>query len=511
MKTLNQHHHLMSLLRRSDRKIGIAKANLTKLSGNQNQYAVVFIHGFTGHPIDTWKKDKDSLGLIDAVIHATELMKFDVYSFGYRTGLSLGHYDFQSVARLLYSEIQANIPNQNLIFVTHSMGGLAAQQYILDRYERFDHQNLKKIKGVAFLGVPFEGSKWANFSFIRNKQVKSLGKGNPLLVDLERQWHKFVYRGGIESLSKELQHTFPKLAICGARDQVVSKSSSNPFHLDATVYEVDDTHTSICKGDENSPSFKHIKNLLLKVANEASGAMILGIQGFDKRGIEGADYSIDWTNYFDINSNPRKLPDTKIWENDLIPSIKPAIDLWNDKWAQKGGKIRIYGKFCLTGGILIGRRFSRTKGVKLEVEHYGELWNADQYDPSFKAIPNYSIGNSNQSTSAVVVLSVTYNIDSAVKKYLSTIEDFHYKTIVNVLPPNGAGKDSIQDAKQATAYAIKVKETIDDLKAQGIEDISLFINAPLSLSVIIGHWLTATCPIQTFEFTGEGYGLSCRL
>lgn len=393
------------------------------------------------------------------------------------------------------------------------MGGLAAQKYILDRYEGFDHQNLKKIKGLAFLGVPFEGSKWANISFIRNKQVKSLGKGNPLLVDLKRQWHKFVYRGGIETLSKELQHTFPKLAISGARDQVVSKNSSNPFHLDATVYEVDDTHTSICKGDESSPTFMHIKNQLLEIKKNTllNEAMILGIHGYDKRIIEGADYSIDWTNYFDINANPRKLPDIKQWENELIPSMKPAIDLWNDKWAQKSGKIRIYGKFCLTGGILLGRRFSRTKGVKLEVEHYGELWNPEQSDPSFKTIPNYSIGNNNQSTRAVLVLSVTYNIDSAVKKYLSTIEDFHYKTIVNILPPKGASKESIQDATQATAYAIKVKETIDDLKSQGVEDIYLFINAPLSLSLIIGHWLTATCPIQTFEFNGIGYVASCKL
>lgn len=497
--------------RRSDGAIGITKASLTKLSDNQNQYAIIFIHGFTGHPIKTWKDNKNSHGLIDAVSHDPELKEFDVYSFGYRTGFNLGHYDFQSVARLLYSEIQANIPNHNLVFITHSMGGLAAQQYILNRYESFDHRNLKKIAGVAFLGVPFEGSRWTKLSIIPNKQVKSLGVGNLLLANLEEKWHKFVYRGGIESLSKELQHSFHKLSLYGSRDQVVSRGSSNPFHLDAAVYEVDDTHTSICKGDESSPSFKHIKNLLLKVSNEASDVMILGINGFDKRYIEGADYSIDWTNYFDISANPRKLPDTNAWDKDLVPSMKPAIDLWSEKWAQKGGKIRIYGKFCLTGGLLVGSRFSRTKGVKLEVDHYNELWVVDKSDQLYKAIPIYSIGNSNQSTRAVVVLSVTNNIDNSVKKYLSTIEYYQYKTFVNIVPPNGADKESIQNVRQATAYAIKVKETVDDLKSRGIEEISLFINAPLSLSIIIGHWLTATCLIQTFEYTGGGYTESCKL
>lgn len=502
----------MTLVRRSDREIGITKASLTKLSDNENQYAVVFIHGFTGHPINTWKKDGNSVGLIESVMNDPDLNMFDVYSFGYRTGLSLGHYDFQSVANLLYSEIQAIIPNHNyLVFVSHSMGGLAAQQYILDRYEAFDYQNLKKIKGVVFLGVPFEGSKWARLPLFLNKQVKSLGKGNQLLANLEEKWHKFVYRGGIESLSKELQHKFHKLSLYGSRDQVVSKFSSNPFHLDAVVYEVDDTHTSISKGDENSLSFKHIKGLLLKVSSDKSSAMVLGINGFDKRIIEGSDLSIDWTNYFDITSNPRKLPESTIWDSELIPSINPAIHLWNEKWAHKGGRLRIHGKFCLTGGLLIGSRFSRTKGVKLEVGHYNELWVVDMSDPLFKPIPSYSTGSSKQSSRAVVILSVTYDIDSAVKKYLSTIEDYHYKTLVNILPPNSAGKESIQNARQATSYAIKVKETIDELKSQGIEEISLFINAPLSLSIIIGHWLTATCPIQTFEYNGSGYVSSCKL
>ncbi|MCM2532497.1 hypothetical protein NDK43_09005 [Neobacillus pocheonensis] len=65
---------------------------------------------------------------------------------------------------------------------------------------------------------------------------------------------------------------------------------------------------------------------------------------------------------------------------------------------QKGGKVRIYGKFCITGGLLVGNRFSRTKGGKLEVEHYGALWKADLLDPLFKANPIYSVGNSNEST-----------------------------------------------------------------------------------------------------------------
>ncbi|MGG6448246.1 alpha/beta fold hydrolase [Pseudobacillus badius] len=490
--------------------MGKTIANLFKRSSSQNQYAVIFIHGFTGHHEDTWRKDRNSTGLIEAVIHDNELKGFDVYSFAYGTGLSIRQYDFKAVAGLLYSKIQADIPNHNLIFVTHSMGGLAAQQYILDRYEDFDKQNLNKIKGIVFLGVPFEGSKWAKFPF--NKQIKSLAKDNPLLLDLKNNWQKYVTRGGMGSLPSDLQHNFHRLSIIGVRDGVVTPDSSNPFHIDAEhVFEVDDTHTSLCKGDEKSPTFKHIKKLLLDIINEDKETMILGINGYDKRTIESADYTIDWSDYFDITSKPRKLPDIDAWERYLIPTIKPSLDMWNERWAHKGGKIRFYGKFCLTGGLLVGSRFSRTKGVKLEVEHYSAIWKGNDSDPSFKATPNYSVGNSDECNTAVVILSVTNNIQNQVKDFLTGLADTQYKQVVNILPPNGTGRESIKNERQAVAYAIKVKETIDSLQSQGIKEILMFINAPLSLAVITGHWLTATCPIQTFEYDGTGYVHSCKI
>lgn len=489
--------------------VGIKKATLIKRSPSQNQFAIIFIHGFTGHHEDTWRKDKNSTGLIEAVIHDTELKGFDVYSFGYRTGLFPGQYNFETVAGVLNSEIQDKIPNHNLIFITHSMGGLAAQQYIIDRYDTFDIEKLKKIKGTVFLGVPFEGSKWAILPI--NKQVQSLGTGNPLLTDLKRSWQKYVTRGGVATLPTELQHEFPKLSIIGVRDKIAPYESSNPFHIDAeNVFKVDDTHTSLCKGDERSPTFKHIKRFLLKIVNKHSEAMVVGINGYDKRNFEGADYTIDWTDYFDVSSKPRKLPDTNTWNSELIPSVKPALDLWSEKWAQKGGKIQIVGNFCLTGGLLIGSRFSRTKGVKLEVEHYDEVWKAESLDPLFKPNPINSCGTSSGSKTAVVIISVTQNIESQVKTFLIE-KEYSYKQVVNILPPKGVGQRSIENERQAVAYAAKVKDILDHLQSQGIKKIVMFISAPLSLSVIIGHWLTATCPIQTFEYDGTGYALSCQI
>ncbi|AIC93175.1 alpha/beta fold hydrolase [Shouchella lehensis] len=490
----------------------LKKANLFKrIHSEQNKNTVVFIHGYSGDHEDTWRIDKNTPGLIEAVQHDSDLRHFNIYSFGYVTGFTWGHYDFKTIARVLYSQIRAELPTHNIFFVTHSMGGLVAQQYIVDRCLNFETEDLSKVKGVAFLGVPFEGSK---LSFLAlNKQGKTLKSGNPLLQDLKNNWEKYITRGGVASLPRTLQHEFHRLSVIGVKDQVVIANSSNPFHIDSqNVFEVDETHGSLCKGDYNSPVFKHIKDMLIKASSESQSTMVLGINGYDRRKFEGADYTVDWSEYFDISTKPRLLPDADTWSNKIIPSITPASEYWVSNYSRRGGRIRVQGKFCLTGGLLLGNRFSRTKGVKLEVEHYSEIWDSDASASSLKISYNTTPGNEHHSNTAVVILSVSNNIHSQVQTFLENLEGVDYREVHNLTPGNGPGQESIKSDSEAVSYAKSVKEKIDNLQAQGITEILLFVNAPLSLSIIIGHWLTATCPIQTFEYDGtSSYKYSCKI
>ena len=72
-------------------------------------------------------------------------------------------------------------------------------------------------------------------------------------------------------------------------------------------------------------------------------------------------------------------------------------------------------------------------------------------------------------------------------------------------------KESIQNAEQAVAYAKDVKEIADDLRRQGIEEFYMFLNCPFSVAVFVGHYLTAMCPVQVFDYAIPEYTESCRL
>lgn len=485
------------------------QTGLTKISEFKNaSYAIIFIHGFRGNPFSTWRQ-KGTQGLIDTISNDEDLSVFDKYTFGYRTGTTIVGSDIRSIANQLNSSISVDVLNRKLVFVAHSMGGLVVMRYILDRYNDFERESLKNISGVVFLGAPIRGSKLAFFPFTFNKQVQSMREKSSFLNDIEEEWNKFVYRGGTEKLSKDLQYSFKRLILYGTRDRVVHRASSNPFFIGAETYEVDETHANISKSGKESITFKHLKKFLLNIVNEKPvNNMVLAINGYDKQKITNADYTLDWTEYFNVNSSPRVYPKEKDWENKIIPNVAQVVELWE----KQGGntKINIKGKFSLASGLLIGTRFSRTKGVKLCIDHYGEIWETGEIDPRYESSLNYTPGNDANSKVAIVALSVSKNIQSAVCEYL-TLEGANYKKMVNIIPSGGPDHSSIKGESEANSYSKEVKEAIDKFTIEGIEEILLFISAPLSLSVIVGHWLTATCPIQTFEFTRNSYIKACRI
>ncbi|WP_336883730.1 alpha/beta fold hydrolase [Priestia koreensis] len=492
----------------------VKNAQLYEVSEKNNSIAVIFVHGLGGHPIKTWRKNELSKSLPELLRDDVALNELDFYSYGYVTGKTTSKYDFTDAAELLSSDIQAQLKNKDIVFVAHSMGGLIVQKYIINLIEKFDMDNLKKLKGAVYLSVPFQGSKWASMfsKVLVNKQIKSMRKANPLLVKLENSWQKYFFRGGDENLPDILKHTIPQIAFHGAQDQVVSNVSASPLYIGAKIYKVDQNHRSICKVDEKSSVFKSIKNFLADVKKTSEPeAMILHVHGYEKQEYPiQPDVELDWTKYFDSSAKPRVLPKLDEWSTKLSPQLKLATETWSQNWVKKGGRVRIYAKLCLPGGLLIGNRFSRTKGAIVEVEHYNQMWSSEKVDNTFKAITKRTPGNNSQSKRAIIVLSVTSNIQPQVEKYLEKVNE-DYCLLVNISPPNGADQESIKNNEEAVAYAKGVKAVADDLNRQGIEEVYLFLNCPFSVAVFVGHHLTATCHIQVFDYVVPDYTLSCRL
>jgi pimeloyl-ACP methyl ester carboxylesterase len=490
------------------------KAKLHLVSKRSRKKVIIFIHGIFGHHEDTWKRDEENIGLPQFIQEDLELQDYDVYSFGYQSNWRISQYNYRSIARLLHSEIQASLPNNDIVFVVHSMGGIIVQQYIIDQIEQGNHFSVKNVKGIIYLSVPFEGSVYGNLFSKFHKQVSGLKKFSKELTSLKEKWIRHVFRKGQENLPANMRFFIPQLLLYGTNDKVVSQQSANPFHIDGDIFEVDEGHGSICKIDLESTVYKHIKQFLRNQLENVliAKAMVLWVHGWDKQSYaEEADFILDWVEYFNIKSTPRLVPNLETWSANLIPHVEMATKEWSEKWVKQGGKVRIFAKCCLTGGLLIGNYFSRTRGVKLEVQHYSEFWNAENVDPLFKTLIKRIPGTITESSKAVILLSVSKDIYDEAKEYLSLKSDYDYRVMVNIMPFEGPGQNSIKTDAQAASYAVTVKEIADDLKKQGIKEIYMFLNMPFSTAVIVGHRLTAVSPIQTFEYLAPGYVASCRL
>jgi len=194
----------------------------------------------------------------------------------------------------------------------------------------------------------------------------------------------------------------------------------------------------------------------------------------------------------------------------MSKQLEAAANNWAQKRVDAQGTIRVYAKLCLSGGILVGSRFSRTRGAIVEVLQKDQLWSSAKHDASYIVDSDPFDGNNTDSKLAVIALSVTMNLQVPVINHLRQT-DVQYKRFVNMIPRCGASHESMKSQEEAVSFAIKVKKTVDELKSEGIEQIYLYLNCPFGAAVIVGHYLTAAGPIQVFEYLHPGYTKACLI
>ena len=120
-----------------------------------NKACVIFIHGFSGGPTDTWA-DFPKLLAEDSTMDG-----WDILSWGYKSGLApdltgvwKGDPSIQTIADSLRSYARTNLATKygGLIIISHSMGGLAVQRALLD-----DQELRQKVDKVILFGTPSFG------------------------------------------------------------------------------------------------------------------------------------------------------------------------------------------------------------------------------------------------------------------------------------------------------------------------------------------------------------------
>jgi pimeloyl-ACP methyl ester carboxylesterase len=189
---------------------------LLVVPGTDPKVDIVFVHGLRADMEKTWTRDKV---FWPAQLLPKELPEARIFLFGYDSSIvglrhgTVAQTEIRSNADDLCSKLAAErakepeAANRPLIIVAHSLGGLVATQLFNDGEQSSDDTSakaiVKNIRGLIFLGTPFQGSVPAGPAESARKILKLLG--------VETQEHTLKMLGANSESINSLTRTFSKL------------------------------------------------------------------------------------------------------------------------------------------------------------------------------------------------------------------------------------------------------------------------------------------------------------
>lgn len=232
------------------------KTMVTPLRVDDNEVAIVFVHGFSGNALKTW-------GDFPKYLSAEQgLLGWDIFSYEYATSLfrfetpRLWSADPDIERLALGLKTAAALPPLNqyksLAFIGHSMGGLVVQEALLEVPSlAFEKQLAQRTSHVILFGTPSGGLEKASFGSFK-PQVKDMGMGPTGFVQRVRSRWDTYFKTRPEDMDDN--HPFTFLVAAGDQDEFVPATSSlYPFH-ERYRRVIPGDHLSIVKPSEASHS-----------------------------------------------------------------------------------------------------------------------------------------------------------------------------------------------------------------------------------------------------------------
>ncbi len=187
-----------------------------------NETAIIHIHGFSGHTTETW-------GSFPAfLLGHPSLEGWDVYALGYPTGLTpdlLRHIwkadaDLATLAKKLRTQLGMSPLKryEQFVLIAHSIGGLIAQRAVLHR------EISDRCRGLYMFGTPSQGLKKAWLVRFLKRQFEDMSPNGSFISDLRKDWGQTFGKSP----------PFHLIVVAGDQDEFVPRSSSlKPFPDDA--------------------------------------------------------------------------------------------------------------------------------------------------------------------------------------------------------------------------------------------------------------------------------------
>ncbi|MDH5670049.1 MAG: alpha/beta hydrolase [Nitrospira sp.] len=176
---------------------------------------VVFVHGILGNSRDTWlhvdssnhKKHTYWPALVYDDIDNFE--KPSIFLGGYYTDPDSGEYGLSDISKDLYRALDSRdsagrrvLDKRNILFVTHSTGGLVARHLLSNNKDAFKPKGV----GLVLLASPSYGSRLASTlgwvaSMFNNRLAKELQWGSSSIIELDDTFKDLVLDQALRDFS----------------------------------------------------------------------------------------------------------------------------------------------------------------------------------------------------------------------------------------------------------------------------------------------------------------------
>lgn len=228
---------------------------------------IIFIHGLFSSSKKCWFNDKNQRYWPDLIASDPRFNGIDIFLANFYTSIDSNDYGVQNCSDEVWDHISQTdkhmrspaLSKSNIIFVTHSTGGIIARYILESKSDKFVG---KKI-GLALYASPSFGSRMASsFGWIakrfKNQLAQELAWGSALLDDLDGRFKELLQSSKLDIVGLECYENrspFHLTLLNHSKHRVVSKESAARYFGKAKLIAGTD-HSSIVK-PENEDSQSH--------------------------------------------------------------------------------------------------------------------------------------------------------------------------------------------------------------------------------------------------------------
>jgi hypothetical protein len=233
---------------------------------------IVFVHGLGDNDRDAWQDKNDPSSFWPRWL-AEDFDDVQIWILRY----AAAKFWFEGTTMVLPDRaksvlaylIDNKLGQRDLLFITHSLGGLVVKQLLETSKTNADirlEAIAKAARGVVFLATPHTGSNVATIASrlgIASKAVAGLQTDDPWLKNLD-DW----YRNNARSLGWKTRVLYETLPM--GPSLVVSNSNADPHIEGITAIPVDADHVGICKpSSKTAPVYMAVEALVRECLDTA--------------------------------------------------------------------------------------------------------------------------------------------------------------------------------------------------------------------------------------------------